>query len=33
MYDQDRKNSTAIIKSVIKKIVGKYEILSDEQEK
>ncbi|CAD8062062.1 unnamed protein product [Paramecium sonneborni] len=32
IYDQDRKNKTSIIKSVMKKIVGKYEILSNEQE-
>ncbi|CAD8054947.1 unnamed protein product [Paramecium primaurelia] len=32
MYDQDRTTQTAIINSVMKKIVGKYEILSSEEE-
>ncbi|CAD8069493.1 unnamed protein product [Paramecium sonneborni] len=32
IYDQDRTNQTSIIKSVMKKIVGKYEILSNEEE-
>ncbi|CAD8148051.1 unnamed protein product [Paramecium octaurelia] len=33
IYDQDRTNQTSIIKSVMKKIVGKYEILQNEEEK
>ncbi|CAD8151382.1 unnamed protein product [Paramecium pentaurelia] len=32
IYDQDRTNQTTIIKSVMKKIVGKYEILDNEEE-
>ncbi|CAD8051783.1 unnamed protein product [Paramecium primaurelia] len=32
IYDQDRTNQTTIIKSVMKKIVGKYEILENEEE-